>query len=96
MLQRPKKSAHLSLSTWRHWLEYVYHQPLGLTDAPVTQLRGPISVHTFMREVLGNPKYGYYMNKDVFGKSGDFITAPEISQMFGEVRAKVSPSTCHL
>lgn len=43
-----------------------------------------------MREVLGNPKYGYYMGKDVFGKSGDFITAPEISQMFGEVRVKVS------
>jgi SAM-dependent MidA family methyltransferase len=38
-----------------------------------------------MREVLGNPKYGYYMGKDVFGKSGDFITAPEISQMFGEL-----------
>ena len=45
-------------------------------------------MHTFMREVLGNPKFGYYMNKDVFGKSGDFITAPEISQMFGEVSNK--------
>lgn len=48
-----------------------------------------------MREVLGNPKYGYYMGKDVFGKSGDFITAPEISQMFGEVRVRVSLRTCH-
>ena len=28
---------------------------------------------------------GYYMHKDVFGSSGDFITSPEISQMFGEV-----------
>lgn len=28
---------------------------------------------------------GYYMTKDVFGTSGDFITSPEISQMFGEV-----------
>lgn len=40
---------------------------------------------TFMKEVLTNKKYGYYMNKDVFGRTGDFITAPEISQLFGEV-----------
>jgi NADH dehydrogenase [ubiquinone] 1 alpha subcomplex assembly factor 7 len=29
---------------------------------------------------------GYYMGKDVFGQQGDFITSPEISQLFGEVR----------
>lgn len=46
---------------------------------------GPLSVALFMEEALCNPDFGYYMSGNPFGRSGDFITAPEISQMFGEL-----------
>lgn len=46
---------------------------------------GPLSVARFMSEALGHPQYGYYRKQDPLGRQGDFITAPEISQMFGEL-----------
>ena len=46
---------------------------------------GPISVAQFMREVLFHPELGYYNQKNPFGRDGDFVTAPEISQVFGEL-----------
>ena len=49
--------------------------------------KGPISVAEYMHICLGHEKHGYYTTRDPFGPDGDFITAPEVSQMFGEMVA---------
>jgi SAM-dependent MidA family methyltransferase len=46
---------------------------------------GPIGVPEYMRIALMDPEHGYYMRGDPLGAAGDFITAPEVSQLFGEM-----------
>ena len=46
---------------------------------------GPLTVADYMAACLMDPDHGYYVTREPFGTAGDFTTAPEISQMFGEL-----------
>ena len=59
--------------------------PLEAEIRRIIETDGPISVADYMRLCLGHPQHGYYVTRDPLGARGDFITAPEVSQMFGEL-----------
>jgi SAM-dependent MidA family methyltransferase len=72
------------------------HSPLETEIRKRITLAGPMPVRQFMSLCLSHPEYGYYMTRDPLGRAGDFVTSPEISQVFGELIGLWAASAWHL
>ena len=59
--------------------------PLEQLLAEVITAEGPLRIDRYMSLCLGHPQHGYYVTRDPLGETGEFITAPEVSQVFGEL-----------
>jgi NADH dehydrogenase [ubiquinone] 1 alpha subcomplex assembly factor 7 len=61
------------------------YSPLQSEIKGLIRSTGPMPVWRYMELCLMHPQYGYYLSRDPLGREGDFTTAPEVSQMFGEL-----------
>jgi SAM-dependent MidA family methyltransferase len=59
--------------------------PLEFEIKKLIKSSGPMPVWRYMELCLMHPQHGYYISRDPLGREGDFTTAPEVSQMFGEL-----------
>jgi NADH dehydrogenase [ubiquinone] 1 alpha subcomplex assembly factor 7 len=61
------------------------YSPLQSEIRKLIKSSGPMPVWRYMELCLTHPQHGYYVSRDPLGREGDFTTAPEVSQMFGEL-----------
>lgn len=59
--------------------------PLASIIAARIRATGPMTLADYMQTCLLDSRHGYYATRDPFGRAGDFTTAPEIHQLYGEL-----------
>ena len=69
--------------------------PLEVEIRRRISMAGPMPVRQYMELCLSHPAHGYYTTRNPFGSGGDFIAAPEISQVFGELLGLWAASAWH-